>query len=186
MPEGYAPSLGAGLALLNLFGLSTTAARVCAVIIIAFLAACLLLRYRYPCLSPSSLSHAIEEARTLFDKCNTTGAFIEGEEASFGLSSAVRSPSRITVRALEVASRAQTDDLTYVGKVLFLWNRLKDTADCYRRTRSLIRDLQMCLARASYSGTENELQLTAPSTLSNLESSHPSLAYDRSDVDDLV
>ncbi|KAF9261459.1 hypothetical protein L218DRAFT_498864 [Marasmius fiardii PR-910] len=114
MPEGYAQNLGAGLALLNLFGLSTTAARVCAVIIIAFLAACLLLRYRYPCLSPSSLRHAIEEARRLFDKCNTTGAFIEGEEASFGLSSA----NYRSCFGSRVQSTDRRSDLRWKGFVL--------------------------------------------------------------------
>ncbi|KAG7092960.1 hypothetical protein E1B28_009262 [Marasmius oreades] len=137
MPEGYAPSLGAGLSLLNLFGLRPTAASICGAIIIIFIVALLFLRFRYPCCSPSSLMKVVEQASTTFDKCMDTRAFAQGEYDRFK-----SSLQRVTARATEIASRSQpTMDL--VGRGLFLWTRLKDTVDCHRDTQALMHDLEV-------------------------------------------
>ncbi|KAG7098351.1 hypothetical protein E1B28_000310 [Marasmius oreades] len=160
MPEGYAPSLGAGLSLLNLFGLTSISAKIFGTLIIALIFASLFIRFRYPCRSPSSLIKVVDQAKTLFNKCLATRAFdVDGEYDKFK-----KSLRQISARALGIASRTH-DNLnrrssTYFEKILFWWRGLKEIVDCHRKAQLLIRDLEMCLMRASLALAEYELQRT--------------------------
>ncbi|KAF9254696.1 hypothetical protein L218DRAFT_1009391 [Marasmius fiardii PR-910] len=157
--QDYAPTLGAGISLLNLFGLTSTAARIFAAFIVTFIGGCFCIHFRYPCRSPASLMQAIDQATNLFNKCLDVRAFNEREYGKFTLLL-----QRFTARASEIAARARPDSTRgesfyreYLEWALFMWQRLRDTVECHRKVRLLIHDLEACLLRSSHSHAEFEL-----------------------------
>ncbi|KAF9256549.1 hypothetical protein L218DRAFT_1007247 [Marasmius fiardii PR-910] len=156
--QDYAPKLGAGLSLLNLFGLTSTAARIFAAFVVTFIGGCFYIHLRYPCRSPASLMQAIDQATNLFNKCLDVRAFNEREYGKFTLLL-----QRFTARASEIAARSRPDSTRqiiyreYLEWALFMWEKLKDTVDCHRKVRLLIHDLEACLMRSSHSHAEFEL-----------------------------
>ncbi|KAF9256457.1 hypothetical protein L218DRAFT_949979 [Marasmius fiardii PR-910] len=152
MSQDYAPKLGAGLALLNLFGLTSTTAKILAAFILTSIITYTLLRYRYPCCSPPSLMKIVVQATAAFDKCKNTDAFQEGEYDKFATKL-----RRTTFHASEIAYRTCSNG--YIKKPMFLWKRLKDTVECHREARKLVFDLEMCLKRDSRVRAEFQLQV---------------------------
>ncbi|KAF9264079.1 hypothetical protein L218DRAFT_1076648 [Marasmius fiardii PR-910] len=168
MVQEYASSLGAGLTLLSLFRLNSTLAKTLGVVVVILTIGSLFIWLRYPCRSPSSLVGVIAQATTVFKKCSATYAFERGEYDRYKTLL-----HRATARALGIASRTyhsadrrRSSNRVYLDKWLFLWKRLKDVVDCHRETQLLIRDLEMCLMRASYSRADYELH-RAPLIRSN-------------------
>ncbi|KAG7098338.1 hypothetical protein E1B28_000299 [Marasmius oreades] len=171
MPEAYAPSLGAGLTLLILFGLSSTSAKIFGTLIATLVAGCLVLRFQYPCHSPSSLMQVVDRARALFDKCLTTHAFDEGEYDRYkaSLQQIVADASGIASRTYHNPYRRRSRHHDYRKRCLFLWKRLKDIVECHCEIQLLMRDLEICLMRASHSRAEFEIQRIPRLTRSNSE-----------------
>ncbi|KAG7093212.1 hypothetical protein E1B28_006898 [Marasmius oreades] len=131
------PGLGAGLNLLNLFGLDSTTARVWGAFIIVLVIAYFIIRFRYPCRSPSSLTEVVDRASKLFDECHAMGAFRRGDYDRYHIIL-----QRLTSCASEIASRTHPNESNapgqrsslhrdYFEKTSFLWKRLKDIVDCH-------------------------------------------------------
>ncbi|KAF9256108.1 hypothetical protein L218DRAFT_1007783 [Marasmius fiardii PR-910] len=170
MAQESAPKVGTDLALLNLFGLASVPARICAAIILTFIITFFFLRYQYPSLSPPSLMEVADRATVMFNECLAMGAFRAGEYDKFNTLL-----HQITSRASEVASRTHLDEhevdgvrrsastyIEYLNKALFFWKRLKDIIKCHQEAQLLIRDLQICLMRASHVRAECELYVQRP------------------------
>ncbi|KAF9256109.1 hypothetical protein L218DRAFT_950244 [Marasmius fiardii PR-910] len=143
MATDYAPKLGAGLSLLNFFGLTTASARGLALTILSLVLGFIFIRLHYPCRSPASLMEVIDQATTLFDKCLVVRAFNEEEYGRF-----TKILQRVTVRASQFAARTPPESTEhniyceYTGWVPFLWERLKDTVECHRQVQALIWSLE--------------------------------------------
>ncbi|KAF9267100.1 hypothetical protein L218DRAFT_985152 [Marasmius fiardii PR-910] len=175
--QEYAPRLGDGLAFLNLFGLNSTAAKTCGVLVLALIVTNYFIPLRYPCRSLSSLMETKDQAKKLFDECVDERTFQPGEYDRFWASL-----QRITFRTSEIAyasyngtSNGQGQRLRYfddLKEALFLWKRLKDIVKCHREAQQLIRDLKMCLRRASHSRAEYELQRAGPLRRPHMEAGH--------------
>ncbi|KAG7093227.1 hypothetical protein E1B28_006913 [Marasmius oreades] len=157
------PRLATGLSLLNLFGLSSTTAKVCGGFIAVLIIAYFVLHFRYPCRSSSSLTQVVGQATALFKECLATHAFHVGEYDRFR-----RTLNQVTARASEIASRTHCLDETnasgensslhdYSNKMSFLCKRLKDVVKCHRDARVLLRNLEVCLMRASHSQAQFQL-----------------------------
>ncbi|KAF9256454.1 hypothetical protein L218DRAFT_1007348 [Marasmius fiardii PR-910] len=159
MPPENAPRLGAGLTLLNLFGLTSTPAQVFGTLILTSVITYSYFRYRYPCRSISSLVQVVDQATALFHQCLTSDAFQNGEHDRFRTVL-----QRITSRACEIASRTYGDSSgrpntsSHCDKAWFLWKGLKDIIKCHREAQALIYDLEMCLMRTSHIRAEFELR----------------------------
>ncbi|KAG7093208.1 hypothetical protein E1B28_006895 [Marasmius oreades] len=164
------PRLGTSLSLLNLFGLGSTTARIFGGLIAVLIVTVFIIHFRYPCRSPSSLTQSVGQATTLFEECLATHAFHVGEYDDFK-----RILHQITARASEIASRTHPNELNapgqssslhdYFKQTSFLWERLKDIVKCHRDARLLLRNLEVCLMRASQSHAQYQLlQRTADPT----------------------
>ncbi|KAF9256111.1 hypothetical protein L218DRAFT_950247 [Marasmius fiardii PR-910] len=159
MAPDYAPKLGAGLSLLNLFGLNSTSGRVFAAFILMLVLGSLLVHFRYPCRSATSLMKVVDQATILFDKCLAVRAFNEEEYGRFTILL-----HRVTARASQIAARVHPDSTgrnihrEYLEWASFLCERLKNTVECHRQVQALIRDLEVCLLRSSHSRAEYELE----------------------------
>ncbi|KAF9256115.1 hypothetical protein L218DRAFT_1081502 [Marasmius fiardii PR-910] len=158
MAQEYAPKLGAGISLLNLFGLTSTLARICATFILTIILGYIFLRYRYPCHSPTSLMVVVDQATTLFNRCVAVHAFREGDYDRFKMLL-----QQITACASEIAARSHLSRTggslhrEYIEWMSFLWARVIDTVECHHETQALIRDLEVCLMRASHSRAQYDL-----------------------------
>ncbi|KAF9256545.1 hypothetical protein L218DRAFT_949892 [Marasmius fiardii PR-910] len=159
MVKDYPPKPGAGLNFLNLFGLTSTTTPIFAALIVTFVFGCLLINFRYPCRSPASLMRVVDQVTTLYNKCLEARAFNAREYGKYTLLL-----NRVTARTSQIAARTYFESTTrglcreYLEWMLFLWMRLKDTVDCHRKARLLIRNLEICLRRVSYVRAEYELQ----------------------------
>ncbi|KAG7093209.1 hypothetical protein E1B28_006896 [Marasmius oreades] len=159
---GSEPRLETSLSLLSLFGLSSTAARICGGLIAVLIVTVFIIHFRYPCRSPSSLTKIVRQATSLFQECLAIHAFHVGEYDDFK-----RILHQITARASEIASRTHPNELYAPGESLslhdyfkqtsFLWERLKDIVKCHREARLLLRNLEVCLMRASQSHAQYQL-----------------------------
>ncbi|KAF9256458.1 hypothetical protein L218DRAFT_1026197 [Marasmius fiardii PR-910] len=166
MTQEYEPRIGASLSFLDLFGIGSTATKICTALTIILLAVYLLLRNRYPCRTSSSLMQVVERAKTMFNECHSSHALQEGEYDKFD-----RSLRQITARAAEISARIrsndhQSDDQTrritthreYLDRGWFLPTRLKDIVNCHREAQFLIRELEICMMWASHSRANFQLQ----------------------------
>ncbi|KAF9256547.1 hypothetical protein L218DRAFT_949894 [Marasmius fiardii PR-910] len=139
----YAPKLGAGLSLLNLFGLTSTSAQIFAAVIAALILGCFFVHFRYPCRSPAPLTKVVDDATNLYNKCLDMRAFDGGEYGKFTLLL-----HRVTARASQIAARIYPESTERsrcresLEWILFVWTRLKDTVECHRQVQLLIRDLE--------------------------------------------
>ncbi|KAF9256890.1 hypothetical protein L218DRAFT_159361 [Marasmius fiardii PR-910] len=157
------PLFGSSLNLFELFGIPSTAVKIFMALIVILSATYLLLRYRYPCRSPSSLMQAVEQAKKVFNECHSSNAFKEGEYDKFH-----RSLHQITARASEISTRThpndyRSDDPTgsptdYLERVFSLCKQLRDVVKCHREAQRLIRELEICMIRASHSHSNFQLQ----------------------------
>ncbi|KAF9256895.1 hypothetical protein L218DRAFT_1006832 [Marasmius fiardii PR-910] len=165
MTGEHEPVLGTGLSLLDLFGFSSTAAKIIIALIVIPFATYFFVRFRYPCRSPSSLMQVVEQAKKLFNECHSSNAFEVGEYDKFNVLLC-----QITSRASEISARPrpsdhQSDDepgslqkiRDTLERLCVLWVQLKDIVKCHREARLLIRDLEICKMRASHSHANFQL-----------------------------
>ncbi|KAF9262035.1 hypothetical protein L218DRAFT_454809 [Marasmius fiardii PR-910] len=143
------------LTLLTFFGLNPVVTKTIALLIVVLPIGYFLMRLRYPCVTSESLLKAVATAKETFDRCVLTESFDAGEfdmfkrrlqryDIQFCNSSDTHTPthsrvSRVTARALEIATRTPSD----MNKPAFVWGRLKNIVACYDDARSLIIDLKV-------------------------------------------
>ncbi|KAF9256460.1 hypothetical protein L218DRAFT_1081350 [Marasmius fiardii PR-910] len=165
MTGEHEPVLGTSLSLFDLFGFSSTAAKIIIVLVVIFCTTYFFVRFRYPCRSPSSLMQVVEQAERLFNECHSSNAFKVGEYDEFNMFL-----RQITSRALEISARArpsdqQSDDDPWSLKTIcdslkrlcVLWVQLEDIVKCHHDTQLLIRDLKICKMRAAQSHADFQL-----------------------------